>query len=142
MTTDHNSSPIILRGRLKGPQVARLQGLLNMLYTPKELAETIGFTRRQVYRVYLHLGCPFQRDTTGHVWINGAEFRDWVHRTYTKPKMTENESFCLTCKQPVGIVGAHFESRGGISYVTSLCPKCGRKLTRILKNHRRKQLGC
>ena len=133
-------SPIILRGRLKGPQIARLQGLLNMLYTPKELADTIGFSRRQVYRVYMHLGCPFQRDASGHVWINGAEFRDWVRRTYTKPTMAENESFCLTCREPVAIVDAHLESRGDISYLISSCPKCGRRLTRILKNRRRKNL--
>jgi hypothetical protein len=39
---------------------------LNMAYTPAELAKEIGFTRRQVYRVYEPLGCPFERDETGH----------------------------------------------------------------------------
>ena len=49
---------ILLRGRLGGKQRLRLEKLLDMLYMPSELAEEVGFNRRQVYRVYIHFGCP------------------------------------------------------------------------------------
>lgn len=133
-----SNSPIVLRGRLKGPQLARLQGLLNMAYTPVELAKEIGFTRRQVYRVYEPLGCPFERDETGHIWINGVAFREWIHRTYPKTNLAENETFCLTCKQGVEIINPYKETKGGLTYLVSYCPHCGRKLTRITEKHRRK----
>lgn len=74
----------LLRGRLKGNQLRRLAGLLDMLYTPVELAMEIGFTRRQVYRAYLPLGCPNERDEAKHVFINGHAFANGT------PKPTEN----------------------------------------------------
>ena len=62
---------IILKGRLDGNQRNRLVRLLNMLYSPSELANEIGFTKRQVYRVYIPLGCPHEKDSKGRNWING-----------------------------------------------------------------------
>ena len=89
---------IILSGRLDGVQRNRLRGLLNMLYKPSELAEKVGFSTRQIYRVYIPLGAPHERDQQRHIWINGIAFREWFERTYSSVKMKENQSFCLTCK--------------------------------------------
>jgi hypothetical protein len=75
---------IILKGRLNGSQRMRLGKLLNMLYKPSELAEEIGFTNRQFYRVYIPLGCPHIRDQRKHIWINGCEFADWYEATFPK----------------------------------------------------------
>ncbi len=38
--------PILLKGRLNGPQRMHLLKLLDMEYTPAELAKEIGFSRR------------------------------------------------------------------------------------------------
>jgi len=58
---------MLLRGRLGGKQRMRLEKLLDMLYKPRELAEEIGFTQRQVYRAYLPAGCPHDKDDRRHI---------------------------------------------------------------------------
>lgn len=75
------SKEIKLKGRLKGCQRMRLIKLFDMLYKPSELAEEVGFTRRQVYRVYIPAGCPHKRDEHKHIWINGKAFREWYEET-------------------------------------------------------------
>ena len=50
---------IELKGRLDGRQRNRLKSLLNMKYRPREIAEEVGFSVHQVYRVYIPLECPF-----------------------------------------------------------------------------------
>ena len=72
-----DQTEIILKGRLKGYQRMRLIKLLDMEYTPGELAIEVGFNRRQVYRVYMHQGCPHRRDNKRRLWINGKEFQEW-----------------------------------------------------------------
>ena len=127
---------IILSGRLDGSQRNRLGSLLNMLYKPSELAEEVGFSVRQVYRVYIPLGLPHERDSSRHIWINGETFRGWIEQTYPKRKMREDESFCLTCKKPVKIIKAAKKNKGEITYFISTCTNCGRTLTRIIENRR------
>ena len=61
-----------------------MRKLLDMLYTPKELAEEIGINVRQVYKVYIPAGCPNERDDYRHIWINGRAFQEWVEKTYKK----------------------------------------------------------
>lgn len=73
------------KGRLNGRQRSRLSGLLDMLYTPSELASEVGFSVRQVYRVYVPAGCPVFRDEKGRLWINGKGFFDW-YLIYDKPR--------------------------------------------------------
>ena len=61
MMEDREISYFIKRS-LDGKQRNRLVRLLNMLYKPSELAEEIGFTVRQIYRVYIPAGCPCIKD--------------------------------------------------------------------------------
>jgi len=42
---------VMLKGRLDGRQRNKLKGLLNMMYSPSELAEQIGIDKNQIYRV-------------------------------------------------------------------------------------------
>ena len=125
-----------LRGRLNGTQRNRLGSLLNMLYRPSEIASEIGFSVRQVYRVYVPLGCPHERDDKGHLWINGAAFRDWYDALYPKATLGAHEAYCLTCKEPVPIVNPSEQRKGFIVYLVSDCPNCGRRLARILRQER------
>lgn len=123
--------PIELKGRLSGRQTSRLQSLLNMMYRPSELAEEIKFEVRQIYRVYIPLGLPHERDDHNHIWINGVVFRDWIQETYQETKLTENQAFCLTCRKAVEIEDPVNHKKEGLEYLTCDCPQCGRKLSKI-----------
>jgi len=125
---------IELRGRLSGQQKTRLQNLFEMMYKPSEIAEEIGFEKRQIYRVYIPLGLPVERDSRNHVWINGMVFKDWILEYYKKVKLKENEVFCLTCKKPVEIIDPIHNEKHSLFYITCDCPHCGRKLSKIITN--------
>jgi hypothetical protein len=128
--------PTELRGRLNGAQRTRLGSLLNMMYRPSELAEVVGFAVRQVYRVYVPLGCPHEKDERGHLWINGTAFRAWYETVYTRVTLTEDEGYCLTCKRAVKIVNGEEKRKGKLVYIVSVCPVCGRPLSRIQRQER------
>jgi len=123
---------IKLRGRLKGSQRMRMMRLLDMPYKPSELAEEIGFERRQIYRAYIPSGCPHKRDEQRHIWINGKEFREWYEETYPRGSLGKDEAFCLTCKKAVKLLNPIRNQKGQLQYWISACPKCGRKLARII----------
>lgn len=129
---ENKSEEIILKGRLDGNQKNRLAKLLDMMYSPSELANEIGFTKRQIYRVYIPLGCPHQKDEKNHLWINGKLFRDWVRDLYKKRSLKTNEAFCLTCKKAVLMVGKVRKQKGRLFYFQCKCSNCGRVLIRII----------
>ena len=83
MTSEHKE--IVLKGRLDGSQKNRLAKLFDMWYRPSELAKEIGFNVRQVYRAYIPLGLPHDRDdNTDHIFINGLAFRKWYLEVYKR----------------------------------------------------------
>lgn len=123
---------IILKGRLNGMQRNRLKGLFDMMYSPRELAEEIGVHIDQIYNVYVPLGCPEERDGRNHILINGKAFAEWYSKVYVKIKLKQNETFCKTCKKGVKIFKPQQREKGGLVYVLSVCPHCGRKLTKII----------
>ena len=92
---------ILLRGRLDGKQRNRLKGLLNMMYSPRELADELGINVNQFYRVYIPGGCPNERDDHRRFWINGKSFRAWFEEIYVKHNLKPGQAFCLTCRQAV-----------------------------------------
>ncbi len=128
---------IILSGRLDGKQRNRLYKLLEMLYTPAELAQEAGFTRRQVYRVYIPAGCPHEKDQNKCIWINGKAFREWYLQTYKKVELAHDETFCLTCRKAVKIVNPKRKKKGRLVYDVSFCPECGRTLAKIIDKEKR-----
>lgn len=134
---EEDQSIILLKGRLSGEQRNRLARLLDMLYTPSELADEIGFTTRQVYRVYIPAGLPHIRDEKRRLWINGKAFREWINLVYQKQALKPNEAFCLTCKQAVKMLEPERKQEGRLYYYLCTCPKCGRKLARIITRGKR-----
>jgi hypothetical protein len=126
----------MMRGRLLKRQKQKLQRLLDMLYTPAEIAAELGFGKRQFYRAYIPAGCPHERAENGHLWINGAAFREWYLKTYPKTMLAADETYCLTCKSPVPIFQPEIRQKDTYVYVVSLCPNCGRHLTKALANKR------
>jgi len=131
------SDEIILAGRLNGNQRNRLAKLLDMMYRPNELAQEIGFAKRQVYRVYIPAGCPHERDSRNHIWINGKVFREWVKEVYKKRELASDEAFCLTCRKPVKMHQPEKKHEGRLVYWICACQKCGRKIARIIERERR-----
>jgi hypothetical protein len=127
---------LLLRGRLNGRQRLCLVRLLDMLYKPGELAEEVGFSVRQVYRVYVPAGCPHERDAKGRLWINGRAFRQWCEEVYAKQELAADQAFCLTCKQGVPMVEPVQRQEGRLVYWLCQCPQCGRKLARIIERRR------
>ena len=132
-----NQDEILLKGRLNGKQRNRLGKLMNMMYKPSELAEEVGFTVRQVYRVYILAGCPHERDDRRRLWINGKEFREWAEEVYKKRELAVDEAFCLTCKKPVKMIGQVEQRKDRLVYYICNCPFCNRKLARIVDRKKR-----
>jgi len=130
-----DSTPTQRRGKLNRTQIANLRKLYNMRYTPAELAAAIGVTRRQFYRVYVPAGCPHARDEIGHLWINGVEFVAWYKRVYAKKPLQPGEAFCVSCKRVVQLYDPQSNEKGGMLYLQSICPNCGRPITRFVENH-------
>jgi hypothetical protein len=129
---------ILLAGRLDGRQRNRLKRLLDMEYKPSELAQELGINPDQIYVVYIPLGCPHKRDDKRYILINGKAFQKWYLEKYQKAKVKEDETFCKTCRKPVKIVGGSIRKKGGLSYVLSSCPNCGRKLSKIIDCEKKK----
>jgi hypothetical protein len=129
---EEDKSIILLKGRLNGNQRNRLAKLLDMLYTPSELANELGFTTRQIYRVYIPAGLPHERDERNHIWINGKVFREWAKEIYQKKELGLNEAFCLSCRRSVKMIKPERKQDGRLFYYLCTCPICGRKLARII----------
>lgn len=123
---------IIQKGKLNGSQRNKVKGLLNMLYTPRELSEEIGVSLQQVYRVYISSGCPHTKDRRGRVLINGQEFKDWIEDTYKKRSLEKNQAYCVSCKKIVEIIDPEKNRQGNLVFYISVCPLCGKKVARII----------
>ncbi len=102
-----------------------------MMYSPRELAEELGINTDQLYCVYMPLGCPEERDEKNHILINGKSFADWYIKVYAKIKLKQDETFCKTCKKGVKIYKPKQKKKDNLSYILSVCPVCGRNLTKI-----------
>lgn len=123
---------MILQGRLNGKQKYKMKLLLDMIYSPKELAYQIGVSTDLIYRVYIPLGCPHQRNHQNYILINGKHFSEWYQHTYTKIQLAKDETFCKTCKKGVKIFNSKQMQKKDLVYLLSVCPNCGRKLTKII----------
>lgn len=122
------------RYKLEHWQALRLQRLLHMEYTRRELAEEIGCSRRRI-RSALEAGCPHRRTASGRIYIVGDAFRDWYKVLIQERKrpLGPNEAFCLACKRAVPLQD-DFEIHPlphGVQRLTSSCPICGNPVNRF-----------
>ena len=124
-----------LAGRLSGIQRLKSWELLDMMYTPSELALEIGITTRQIYRVYIPLGVPAVK-VRGRLFINGEVFSKWYEAVYQKESLRQNQAFCLTCKKAVIMQNVEEHKKGRLSYWLCDCSECGRRLARIITRDR------
>lgn len=129
---------ILIKGRLNGSQRNKVKGLLNMLYTPRELSEEIGINQEQIYRVYIPSGCPHSKDHQNHILINGKEFQKWYETTYKKRHLEKDQAYCVSCKRVIDIKNPEIHREGKNIYYISICPNCGNKATRFIDCKRKK----
>lgn len=128
----------IFKGRLNGTQRNKVKGLLNMMYSPRELAEEIGIDKNQIYRVYLPLNCPHEKDTYGRIRIHGLSFLSWYEETYKKVRVEKNQAWCVSCKKIVDISEPTRHIKGRLTYDLSTCPLCGNTVAKIIDAKRKR----
>jgi len=134
-----DKAELILQGRLNGFQRNRLKGLLNMMYTPSELAEEVGFSKNQVYRVYLPAGCPNKKDSHNRITIHGTSFKDWYEITYQKIVVGKDQAWCVSCKKVVDVSNPERKQKERLVYDLYVCPVCGKRLAKIVDAKRKKE---
>ena len=133
-----DQTDLIFKGRLNGSQRNKVKGLLDMMYSPRELAEEIGINKNQIYRVYIPLHCPHERDKKGRIQIHGISFRDWYGNKYKKIQLEKNQAWCGSCKKAVEIKSPERFVKGRLVYVLFVCPVCGKKVAKIIDAKRKK----
>ncbi|HEY4689649.1 MAG TPA: hypothetical protein VIK33_10080 [Anaerolineae bacterium] len=116
----------------------RANGLLDMLYTPAEMADELGIQQRDVYEKLLPAGLPHQRDETGHLWLHGPEVAHWVRTLRAGRRLLgDNEAYCLKCRAVVRLVRPKRVKRGKFTLLQALCPTCGTTVNRGVKGKKR-----
>ena len=114
---------------LKHTQIIRLGRILNMMYTPAELAHEIGVTPDTVYRSYLVAGLPHTRDRK-HIWIHGPAFVAWAKETVTKHRrirrgLPDDQAWCMKCGIPVPMIDPKIKyTNRYIEILQTRCPHC------------------
>ena len=114
---------------LKHTQIIRLGRILNMMYTPAELAHEIGVTPDTVYRSYLVAGLPHTRDRK-HIWIHGPAFVAWAKETVTKHRrirrgLPDDQAWCMKCGIPVPMIDPKIKyANRYIEILQTRCPHC------------------
>ncbi len=109
-----------------------------MMYSPRELAEEIGIEKNQIYRVYLPLNCPHERDQQGRILIHGSSFRDWYGNLYKKVRLEKNRAWCVSCKKVVEVTNPKRYQKGRLTYNLYVCPICGHNLAKFIDAKRKK----
>lgn len=121
--------------RIKLPRlvIIRADGLLPMLYTPREICEEMDVPDSTL-RDWLQAGIPFERDNTQHLWINGEKFSTWVKEQQPpkkKSKLQDGEAYCMVCRRVTQITNpSTLPVMGKLVHIKGTCPHCGNIITR------------
>jgi hypothetical protein len=115
--------------------------LLDMLYTPSELASELDITTRDVYKRLVPAGLPCTRDKEGHLMIHGHDVVKWVQEL-RKGKITlgENQAYCVKCRKVVEMVNPTKVKVRRSVRITATCPDCGKVINRGGGNDRTSKL--
>lgn len=128
-----------MKPKMSRVQIVRLRGLLNMEYSPSELAHEIGFNVDTLYSSYLPAGCPHRRDETGHIWIVGRAFAEWAHEMFVRRKepleIGEGQAYCFKCAAVVRMLGPIkvTPTNRYLELVTGTCEFCGHIVNKARK---------
>ena len=124
------------RFKLSQRQALRLQRLLHLEYSVRELSAEIACTPRTI-RTALAAGCPHRETATGRLSIIGDEFRDWYQGVCARRRrpLGPGEAFCLHCRQAVPLpeVPEVRLLEHGVRLLSGPCPQCGTRVNRFEK---------
>lgn len=121
--------------KLSHRAITRVAGLLDMLYKPSELSAELGIPLRS-FQGWAKIGMPHQRDSSGHLWINGIEFGGWLVAKHThRPRfqLAKDEAFCMRCRRRVKLLQPVVSYRTRPPRLSGICPSCGGKVNRGVK---------
>lgn len=124
--------------RVKRGLMRKSLKLLDMEYSPAELAEELGITSKTIYQSYMAAGLPVRKDATGHFWIVGTDARAWLEEmTQHSPEkpvqpVGKDEAFCVKCGR-VTLANPARRRFGRAGMLFGDCPKCGIRVRRFIK---------
>ena len=119
----------------------RRQKLLEMLYTPKELSDTLNVSREYIYKSLINTErVPITKDETGHVFINGMDVYKWITGVFIERKekqknripLQDNEFYCLKCKKRKITNDYLVSVEAGQSVKIAYCPDCGIRMRKYI----------
>lgn len=117
--------------------IIRSAGLMDMLYTPAEIAKELGISKHNLYHGLIQLGLPHDKDKDGHLWMHGPEVARWI-REQSKGKhhaLADDEAYCLRCRAVVPLQEARRIRRGRFLLLQGTCPTCGATVNKGTKKH-------
>ncbi len=110
--------------------IVRAPGLLPMNYTLRELSEELDIPIATL-NDWRELGLPSERDTRGHVWIEGRAFAGWLNRIRPRRRrLAQHEVYCVHCQTATQMIRESTVSEHGVNRVNGRCAECGGKVTR------------
>lgn len=121
--------------RTKLPQrvICKAPGLLPMLYKVREIAKELDVAEPTI-RHWLETGAPFERDSRGHLWVNGEKFARWVNtqrKQKKSRKLQDDEGYCFRCKKVVKLNNPEIVPiKGMLIHIRGSCAECGGAITR------------
>lgn len=110
---------------------ARLTRLLQMEYSPRELAEELGCDIRTIRRA-IEAGCPHRATDGGRVYVVGTDFQDWYAVQGTKQTLGDGEAFCVRCRQVITMLNPAFVRTKRAGRLEGTCPLCDGVVNRFI----------
>lgn len=121
------------RRLLDGNVMRRFGHLLDMLYTPTEIAEEIGLDKKIVYTNLIPAGLPNTKDDKGHIWIHGLTAKQWAQtQKRERHPLLDGDGYCVSCKKAVQMKDSKRECKNGVEFLRGKCPKCAHTVIRIM----------
>ncbi len=114
--------------------------LLDMLYTPQEIADELLIDQRRIYDL-LPAGMPHTRDENGRIWLHGLTVAAWIKTIDQRyvVHVPAGHAYCVHCKAAVKLVHAIRTPHGKVDLLQAKCPECGSRINRFVRKETRDQ---
>lgn len=121
----------------------RRRKLLDMLYTPSELAETLGVQKSYVYKTLIPSGLvEVVKDETGHVFVSGKSMSNYLRGVQTERRekrenitpLEENEFYCMRCRARKTVSDYVLATDPGGLAKIARCPECGARMRKYISD--------
>lgn len=101
-----------------------------MEYKPAEIAEELHIDTRAITNA-IQRGLPARKES-GHYWIDGMQFIEWVKdEKPVKEVKPNNEFYCIPCKKNMLVTAEIIYSDKKVPMLYSICPVCNRAVRKF-----------